>query len=94
MADQGPVPGRPSDIPGEPEGSAVRTGAVKAPGELLEETETGNSEVDAVLARLGALDGTPTDARLVVYEDVHQRLRGTLTALDHRPGLSHEGPRS
>jgi hypothetical protein len=48
--------------------------------------ETGHAEVDAVLARLEAMEGTPTDAHVVVYEDVHQRLRDTLTALDNRPG--------
>ncbi|MFC5907412.1 hypothetical protein [Streptacidiphilus monticola] len=46
--------------------------------------ETGHAGVDAALARLAELDGVPSDARVAVYEDVHQRLRQTLTALDER----------
>ncbi|MFJ6216080.1 hypothetical protein ACIQGZ_22505 [Streptomyces sp. NPDC092296] len=52
----------------------------------VEPEETGNAEVDAVLSRLEELEGTPTDAHVAVYEDVHQRLRSTLAALDDRPG--------
>jgi hypothetical protein len=44
--------------------------------------ETGHPGVDAALARLDELDGVPTEAHAQVFEDVHQRLRGTLSALD------------
>ncbi|WP_405019784.1 hypothetical protein OHV05_25910 [Kitasatospora sp. NBC_00070] len=43
---------------------------------------TGRPEVDAVLARLGELDGAETGVHVAVYEDVHQRLADTLAALD------------
>lgn len=43
---------------------------------------TGHPGVDAVLARLEALDGVPTEAHVPVYEDVHQRLGDILAALD------------
>lgn len=54
---------------------------------------TGNAEVDAVLARLGDADRLATDGHLEVYEDVHQGLRDTLTALDTRPGPPGPTPR-
>ncbi|WP_156178618.1 hypothetical protein [Saccharothrix sp. ST-888] len=45
---------------------------------------TGHPEVDAALARLEELAGVETGARVAVYEDVHQRLAGTLSALDEQ----------
>lgn len=43
---------------------------------------TGNTEVDALIGRLGDADDLPTDNHIEVYEDVHQGLRAALTALD------------
>ncbi|WP_371500157.1 hypothetical protein OG871_27120 [Kitasatospora sp. NBC_00374] len=43
---------------------------------------TGHPAVDEALGRLEALDGVETEAHAAVYEDVHQRLSDTLTALD------------
>lgn len=68
---------------GGPAASAQAPDPVAAAVEL---EETGHPGVDAVLARLEALEGTPTDVHVALYEDVHQRLRETLTALDNRPG--------
>jgi hypothetical protein len=48
--------------------------------------ETGNDGVDRALARLGELATLPTEEHGAVYEDVHERLRETLAALDERPG--------
>ncbi|GAA2256185.1 MULTISPECIES: hypothetical protein [Kitasatospora] len=45
---------------------------------------TGHPEVDAALAGLAELAGVETAAQVAVYEDVHQRLVGTLAALDER----------
>ncbi|WP_415948963.1 hypothetical protein [Streptomyces sp. KLOTTS4A1] len=49
-------------------------------------TLTGHAEVDAGLERLGDVDHLATDGHTEVYEDVHGRLRDTLTALDARQG--------
>nr|WP_322899857.1 hypothetical protein [Actinacidiphila rubida] len=47
---------------------------------------TGNAEVDAAVERLGDADELPVHAHIEVYEDVHQGLRDTLTALDENRG--------
>ncbi|APY89035.1 hypothetical protein DCW30_21660 [Streptomyces alfalfae] len=52
----------------------------------VERTPTGDADVDAHLARLGAADHLATDGHIEVYEDVHRGLRDALTALDARPG--------
>jgi hypothetical protein len=41
--------------------------------------------VDALVARLGDVDGVPTTEHLAVYEDVHRGLRATLASLDETP---------
>ncbi|MBO1332035.1 hypothetical protein [Streptomyces sp. VRA16 Mangrove soil] len=57
-----------------------------APAPLgIARTLTGNAEVDAQLERLGDVDHLAADGHVEVYEDVHQGLRGALTALDARP---------
>lgn len=50
-------------------------------------TATGVPEVDTRLDRLADADHLGVSGHLEVYEDVHQGLRDTLTALDRRPGL-------
>ncbi|MBI0300822.1 hypothetical protein JBE04_41855 [Streptomyces sp. PRKS01-29] len=59
----------------------------------VDRTPTGVAEVDARLARLADADHLGTSGHLEVYEDVHQGLRDTLTALDRRPGPPPPGPR-
>jgi hypothetical protein len=63
-----------------PDGTAPPDGAPRPP--VAEITPTGHPGVDAALVRLRALDGVPTEEHVPVYEDVHQRLADTLTALD------------
>lgn len=55
--------------------------------------ETGHDAVDSALARLGELDGVPTEAHAGVYETVHQALRDTLNALDNDHPLDTESNR-
>ncbi|WP_254886251.1 hypothetical protein [Streptomyces sp. NA02950] len=55
-------------------------------------TPTGVPEVDARLDRLADADHLGTGEHLEVYEDVHQGLRDTLTALDRRPGPPTPAP--
>ncbi|GAB2609234.1 hypothetical protein GCM10027168_47840 [Streptomyces capparidis] len=43
---------------------------------------TGDPQVDAVLAQLDAVAGLGTGDHVAVFEDVHEGLRGVLTALD------------
>ncbi len=62
--------------PGSESGAAVPE--VSAPAV----TETGHPGVDAALARLEELESVPTEAHAEVFEDVHQQLRDTLSALD------------
>ncbi|WP_377268704.1 hypothetical protein [Peterkaempfera sp. SMS 1(5)a] len=71
---------------GFPEAVGAAAGPVDPFAGPVELEETGHPGVDDVLARLEALEGTPTEAHVALYEDVHQRLRDTLTALDNRPG--------
>ncbi|MEU9603544.1 hypothetical protein [Streptomyces sp. NPDC048057] len=59
-------------------------------------TPTGHPGVDAQLERLADVDHLPSDGHLEVYEDVHEGLRTTLSALDagehapsHRPPHDH-----
>ncbi|WP_413813116.1 hypothetical protein [Streptomyces sp. OE57] len=59
----------------------------------VDRTPTGVAEVDARLARLADADHLGMSGHLEVYEDVHQGLRDTLTALDRRPGPPAPGPR-
>ncbi|MBI0319995.1 hypothetical protein [Streptomyces javensis] len=59
----------------------------------VDRTPTGVAEVDVRLARLADADHLGTSGHLEVYEDVHQGLRDTLTALDRRPGPPAPGPR-
>ncbi|MCD0484636.1 hypothetical protein LO771_20125 [Streptacidiphilus sp. ASG 303] len=95
----GSAPAEPPGGPGGPPAGPVTAAAVPpgsrpgggpwAPSEEplgLAVEETGHAAVDAALARLEAADGTPADAHVPLYEDVHQRLRDTLAALDNRPG--------
>nr|WP_086886608.1 MULTISPECIES: hypothetical protein [Streptomyces violaceusniger group] len=59
----------------------------------VDRTPTGVAEVDARLARLADADHLGTSGHLEVYEDVHQGLRDTLTALDRRPAPPPPGQR-
>lgn len=49
---------------------------------MVEPTASGHPEVDDALALLTELDGVETEARVAVYEDVHQRLTDAPAALD------------
>ncbi|MGW0735813.1 hypothetical protein [Streptomyces sp. NPDC002851] len=84
------APDAPETVPTEEE-TAPETAATPyepaAPAPLgVPRTPTGNAEVDAALERLGDVDHLATDGHLEVYEDVHDGMRSTLTALDARPG--------
>ncbi|MFE1963228.1 hypothetical protein [Streptomyces sp. NPDC059479] len=82
-AESGPgTAGPPADDPAAPRPLGVGT------------VPTGDTEVDAWLARLGDADHLPTDGHVEVYEDVHRGLRDALTALDARPApQGPQGPR-
>lgn len=41
--------------------------------------ESGHPAVDEVLRSLGALDGTPVDDHVAVFEQAHEQLRRTLS---------------
>jgi hypothetical protein len=41
--------------------------------------QTGHPAVDEVLRTLGALDGTPVDEHVAVFEQAHEQLRRTLS---------------
>ncbi|MEU8826263.1 hypothetical protein [Streptomyces sp. NPDC048636] len=83
----GELPRPPEDAPpAEAPGPA-------APAPLgVPRTPTGVAEVDARLDRLADADHLGTGEHLEVYEDVHQGLRDTLTALDRRPGPPAPAP--
>lgn len=49
--------------------------AARAPGVV----ETGNAEVDAVLASLEGLDSVPVDEHVALFEQAHEKLRRTLS---------------
>ncbi|EXU61825.1 hypothetical protein Z951_44995 [Streptomyces sp. PRh5] len=92
----------PERVAGEAEGVApepVSEAVPEPPGPAdpaplgVDRTPTGVAEVDARLARLADADHLGTSGHLEVYEDVHQGLRDTLTALDRRPGPPPPGPR-
>jgi len=42
--------------------------------------QTGHPAVDEVLRSLGALDGTPVDEHVAVFEQAHEQLRRTLSS--------------
>ncbi|MDL5200710.1 hypothetical protein [Streptomyces sp. ALI-76-A] len=75
------TPVEPEHVPTGPEYGPAGPAPLHVP-----RTPTGNTEVDAQLARLGDADHLATDGHLEVYEDVHRGLRDALTALDARPG--------
>ncbi|WP_063737415.1 hypothetical protein [Streptomyces sp. RTd22] len=75
----------PEGAPGETSGEAPPGPADPAPLGVGR-TPTGVPDVDARLDRLADADDLPVSSHLEVYEDVHQGLRDTLTALDRRPG--------
>jgi len=83
------------EVPGETataEGVPAEAPAAAPPGPAdpaplgVGRTPTGVPDVDARLDRLADADDLPVSSHLEVYEDVHQGLRDTLTALDRRPG--------
>jgi hypothetical protein len=43
-----------------------------------EEESTGHPQVDAVLASLSGLDGTPVEEHVGIFESAHDTLRGAL----------------
>lgn len=90
-----PVPEGAEDVAPEPVPEPVPEPPGPAdPAPLgVDRTPTGVAEVDARLARLADADHLGTSGHLEVYEDVHQGLRDTLTALDRRPGPPPPGPR-
>lgn len=46
------------------------------------QTTTGDTRVDAALARLSELDALPTVDQVPVLEDIHRRLQDALAELD------------
>jgi hypothetical protein len=58
--------------------------AVEQPDDAVavagEPVRTGVEEVDAVLESVEALDGTPVDDHVAVFEQAHERLRHALDA--------------
>ncbi len=48
----------------------------------IEGETTGDERVDAALARLGDLDGTPPSAHPEIFQDVHRRLQDALAGID------------
>ncbi|AIJ16667.1 hypothetical protein ACN6LC_006635 [Streptomyces violaceoruber] len=79
-----PVAGAEAAEPGADTGPGYEP-AAPAPLDVPRDP-TGNTEVDARLARLADADHLATDGHVEVYEDVHRGLRDALTALDARPG--------
>ena len=87
--------------PGEPAPAAPATPAA-APAEyaaLPPPEPTGDERVDAALARLGDLGGTPVAGHVEVFQDVQRRLQDVLAAIDHEEdhGKDHaeeEAPRA
>lgn len=55
--------------------SASMSGAAQAP-------DTGNAEVDAVLARMSELETLATPAHVDIFESVYRQLQQTLSTLD------------
>ena len=56
---------------------------------------TGDDRVDAAVASLGRLPGTPADEHVAVLEEVHGRLRDILGELNEgpeRPDLAQDRP--
>ncbi|MCP9208985.1 hypothetical protein [Streptomyces cucumeris] len=79
--------------PDTPAAEAPGPAAPAAPAPLgVPRTPTGVAEVDARLDRLADADHLGTGEHPEVYEDVHQGLRDTLTALDRRPGPPAPAP--
>jgi hypothetical protein len=50
-----------------------------------EEESTGQPQVDAVLASLSGLDGTPVEEHVAVFESAHDTLRGALADASDAP---------
>ncbi|SEO11093.1 hypothetical protein SAMN05216267_1017135 [Actinacidiphila rubida] len=89
VAAQGTPDAPPQEAPGgeRPEDAPAATGTTAEPQPLgVTVAATGNAEVDAAVERLGDADELPVHAHIEVYEDVHQGLRDTLTALDENRG--------
>ena len=51
---------------------------VGLPRDEAGDIQTGHPAVDEVLRSLGALDGTPVDEHVAVFEQAHEQLRRTL----------------
>nr|WP_307821857.1 hypothetical protein [Streptomyces coffeae] len=86
---EGTVPQSPDTAPAP---SAEAPGPAEPAPLGVPRTPTGVAEVDARLERLADADHLGTGEHLEVYEDVHQGLRDTLTALDRRPGPPAPAP--
>jgi len=56
------------------------------PMEPAEPVSTGDAQVDAALARLGALEGREPDQQVAVYEEIHEVLTTVLAS-----GFTPEG---
>lgn len=88
-----PQEGVPEPVVPDPERESEPEYDPAAPAPLgVPRTPTGDADVDAALDRLGDTDHLATDGHVEVYEDVHQGLRDTLTALDARPGPPAPSP--
>ncbi|MFF9071852.1 hypothetical protein ACF1BP_07805 [Streptomyces sp. NPDC014735] len=86
------APGAPSaEAAADPVAEGASPGAAPlpepgAPAPLgIARTSTGDAGVDAWLERLADADHLPAEGHVQVYEDVHEGLRSTLTALDTGP---------
>ena len=73
-------------VPAAPDGGELRRAAEPPP--------TGDDRVDAAVAGLSRLAGTPADEHVAVLEEVHGKLRDILGEVNEgpdRPGLA-QGP--
>jgi hypothetical protein len=75
---------------------AMMTGEAREAGSMGEAVfePTGDERVDAAVARLAELPGTPLPQHVEIFEDVHLRLQDTLGSADQEDsGPPVPGPR-
>ena len=87
MADENAAAGMAGERDGTPAALGAETGEVLGISEIqvAEGSGTGDSRVDAAVARLGELAGAPLDEHPAIFEQVHDRLREVLGELS--PGM-------